>query len=73
MADNRGSLLAAILGFVAAGLALIAAAIGYSRDGKVEWSLLAGALFMAALGWASLQRSKSSGGPGGSQGSEPKP
>lgn len=71
MSENRGSILAAILGFVAAGLALIAAAIGYSRDGNVEWSLIAGALFMAALGWGSLQRAKS-GGASGSQGSGPK-
>lgn len=65
-------MLAAILGFVAAGLALIAAAIDYSNDGKVRWGLIAGALFMAALGWGSLQRAKSATTPSGSQGSEPK-
>ena len=72
MSQNRGSMLAAILGFVAAGLALIAAAIDYSHDGKVRWGLIAGALFMLALGWTSLQRAKSGGGTTGSQGSEPK-
>jgi hypothetical protein len=61
MSTASGLRLAAVLGFVAAGLALTAALISWSKDGKLEWGLFAGAAFMVALGWSSLRRSKSVG------------
>jgi len=61
MSDNRRNSPAAVLAFIAAALALIAAGIGYTHRGKVEWSLIAGALFMVALGWGALRGSKSGG------------
>jgi hypothetical protein len=49
----------AVLWFVATGLALAAALIGWSNDGEIEWSLFAGAAFTAVMGWSALRRSKS--------------
>ena len=61
MSDHRRFPLAALLAFIAATLAAVAVGIGYARRGSVDWSMIAAALFMAALGWGALQRSKSDG------------
>jgi hypothetical protein len=53
---------AAILWFVAAALALTAAVITYTDGREVRWPLLAATLFLAAMGWSQLRKSKSAGG-----------
>jgi hypothetical protein len=48
----------AVLWFVATGLALTAALIGWSKNGEIEWALFAGAAFTGVMGWSALRRSK---------------
>jgi len=50
MSGRSGRNPARVLWFVAAALATIAAAVGYFRKGEVRWSLLAAAVFLAAMG-----------------------
>lgn len=52
---------ASVLWFIAAVLALAAAAVAYGRHGEIKWALLAAAMFLAAMGVSSLRRSKSGG------------
>jgi hypothetical protein len=47
---TRSQKLAVALAFVAAGLSLAAAAVGFLRDGSVDVTSLLGGLFMLALG-----------------------
>jgi len=49
----------ATLWFIASGLALIAAGVTYARAGEIRWSLLAATVFLAAMGFRSLRRSRS--------------
>jgi ABC-type Co2+ transport system permease subunit len=46
----------AILWFVAAALALIAALLNYSESGTWRWPLLAAAFFLAAMGVSTVRR-----------------
>jgi hypothetical protein len=55
---RRGMQWSAILFFVAAALALTAFLIDFSND-RVNWTVAAGALFMVALGFARLRKSRS--------------
>lgn len=48
-----------ILSLVAAGLALVAAAIRYSKDGRIEWSLIAAAAFLVVFGLGARARGRS--------------
>jgi len=50
MASPAAARLTFILSLVAAGLALAAAAIRYSKDGRIEWTLVAAAVFLAVFG-----------------------
>jgi hypothetical protein len=61
MANPPNLRLAATLAFIASALALAAALITYLNGEGIKWSLLAGAAFMAALGWSNLRRSKPTG------------
>ena len=61
MAEESRTKLAAILWFVAALLALAAAAVNYSRNGGIKWFLLAAAFFLIALGVNARRRSKAGG------------
>jgi hypothetical protein len=56
MANAGRSRLPALLAFVAAVLAAVAAGIAYARRRELKWSLLAAALFLAAMGWSALKR-----------------
>ncbi len=58
MADSQKTLrLAAVLGFIAALLALSAVAVEYVADRTVNWSVGAAGLFMAALAFGAWSRS----------------
>jgi sulfite exporter TauE/SafE len=50
-----------ILSLVAAGLALAAAGITWSRSGKVEWTLIAAAAFLVVFGLGARARGRSAG------------
>ena len=50
---------AAMLWFLASALSLTAAVIRYASDGELRWPLLAATVFLAAMGFNSLRRSKS--------------
>lgn len=50
---------AGIFWLVASGLSLAAAGITYSGGGEIRWSLVAAAVFLAAMGLTTLRRSKS--------------
>ena len=50
MSGRSGGDPARVLWFVAAALATIAAAVGYFQKGEIRWSLLAAAVFLAAMG-----------------------
>jgi hypothetical protein len=52
---------AAMLWFIASALSLAAAVITYSGEGQIKWPLIAAAVFLAAMGFSSLRRSR----PGG--------
>lgn len=52
---------AAILWFVASALALAAAVITYSDERQIKWPLLAATVFLAAMGFSTLRRSRSDG------------
>lgn len=51
----------AILWFIASALSLTAAILTFSGERKIKWPLLAATVFMAAMGFSSLRRSKSDG------------
>ncbi|MEO8348134.1 MAG: hypothetical protein ABI610_04430 [Acidobacteriota bacterium] len=55
-ADHRH---AAMLWFLASALALTAAVINFASDRQLKWPLLAATVFLAAMGFSSLRRSKS--------------
>lgn len=59
--DSSRGPLAGILWFVAAALALAAAAVRYARHGEIWWYLVAAALFLAAMGAGALRRAPRSG------------
>ena len=48
-----------MLWFLASALSLTAAAVIYGREGQIRWSLLAATVFLAAMGFRSLRRSRS--------------
>jgi lipopolysaccharide export LptBFGC system permease protein LptF len=56
MAKEGYSKLALILSLIAAALAFSAAAIEYSRQGEVKLGLIAGGLFLLALGFSAKSR-----------------
>lgn len=51
----------AVLWFVAAALALVAAVVTYARGDEIRWPLLAAAVFLAVMGFGAMRRSKSAG------------
>lgn len=57
MASPAATRLTFILSLVAAGLALVAAAIRYSKDGRIEWTLVAAAAFLVVFGFGARTRS----------------
>jgi membrane protein implicated in regulation of membrane protease activity len=60
--DKKSSLRrGAILWFIASALSLTAAMLTFSGEGRINWALLAATVFMAAIGFRSLRRSKSDG------------
>jgi hypothetical protein len=61
MAEGSATKLATILWFVAAVLALGAAAVTYGRSGEIKWPLLAAGIFLLAVGVYNLRRSKAGG------------
>lgn len=50
---------AAMLWFIGSALSLTAAVVTYAREGQLRWPLLAATVFLAAMGFNSLRRSKS--------------
>jgi hypothetical protein len=54
--------LIALLWLAAAALAFGAAVITYTRSGEIRATLLAAAIFLAAMGFGVLRRSKRAGG-----------
>jgi hypothetical protein len=60
MVSAAAARLTFILSLVAAALALTAAVIRYSKDGRVEWSLIAAAVFLVVFGLGARGRE---GGP----------
>lgn len=58
MDQQTGLRRAAILWFIAAALSLAAALLTYGTEGQIKWPLLAATLFMAAVGFRSLRRSR---------------
>jgi hypothetical protein len=55
---TSGKRLAAILWFVAAGLAFLAVGIRFMVDGELNWAVGAGGLFCLVMGIAALSRSQ---------------
>ena len=51
----------AILWFVASALSLAAALLRYGSDEEVRWPLLAAVVFLAAMGFSTLRRSRAGG------------
>ena len=51
----------AILWFVASALSLAAALLNYASDERVRWPLIAAVIFLAAMGFSTLRRSRSGG------------
>ena len=51
----------AVLWFAAAVLAVAAAVVTYVRGGEIKWTLLVAAVFLAAMGFGAVRRSKSAG------------
>ena len=56
--EKAGKRTAAILWFVAAGLAFIAAVISYLDDRGVNWTMVGGALFCLAMGLLAARRGR---------------
>ena len=56
--EKSGKRLAAVLWFVAAGLAVIAAVISYLDDRGVNWTMAGGALFCTAMGLLAAKRGR---------------
>ena len=56
--ERSGKRTAAILWFVAAGLAIIAAVISYLDDRGVNWTMAGGALFCLFMGLAAKRGSQ---------------
>ena len=54
--------LTAILWLAAAALAFAAAVVTYTRSGEIRVALLAATLFLAAMGFGVLRRSRRTGG-----------
>ena len=54
--------LTAILWLAAAALAFAAAVVTYTRSGEIRFTLLAATLFLAAMGFGVLRRSRRAGG-----------
>lgn len=48
-----------MLWFIASALSLTAAVVTYAGEGRLKWPLLAATVFLAAMGFSSLRRSKS--------------
>jgi len=51
----------ALLWLIASALSLAAAVLTYTGEREVKWLLLAAAVFLAALGFSRLRRSRSAG------------
>lgn len=58
MAQPLTRRLAVVLWFVAAALALAAAATRYLRSGEIEWGIVAAGLFLAAMGLSAWSRER---------------
>ena len=61
MVNASGQRRAAILWFIASALSLTAAMITYGGERQIKWSLFAATVFLAAMGFSSLRRSRSDG------------
>jgi hypothetical protein len=61
LADTAGLRRAATLWFIAAVLAFAAVVVTYIGKREIRWALLAAAVFLAAMGFSYLQRSRSAG------------
>ena len=61
MVNASGLRRAAILWFIASALSLTAALVTYGGEGQIKWPLLAATVFLAAMGFSSLRRSRSDG------------
>jgi hypothetical protein len=61
VADGPSLRRAATLWFVASALSLAAAVLTYSDGGQIKWPLIAATIFLAAMGFSSLRRSRSGG------------
>lgn len=59
MAKVSGGRRAAMLWFLASALSLTATVINYASDRQLKWPLLAATVFLAAMGFSSLRRSRS--------------
>lgn len=62
MAESSDPRRAALLWFVASALSLAAAVLTYSGEGLIKWPLIAATVFLAAMGFSTLRRSRSGGG-----------
>ena len=50
--------LGTVLWFIAAALALSAAAVRYARSGEIAWEITAAGVFLLAMGLGTLKRSR---------------